>query len=261
MKTTIDLEKQLVKRKRATLSTEDQLLLDRIEHNEDMQKKYSTLSNILGIDSQMSLTSQALEKKNRADKFPKDRVFTMNDIKDLCCRYGLRFLEIHKYKNFIPEELADKLLKLKADKWTLDRKVMIVAPKSSFHLQERPKDPLCFLEIYGGTEANDFTDKLFYLVHKWGDDISWTRWLKFLFTRNKLTINLTVFSGGLFIANLIGILVLLCDSNSETYTSDVILAFVLGNILALVIGLAFFGITFDDDNIGQAGRWNSSYKN
>lgn len=39
----------------------------------------------------------------------------------------------------------------------------ILAPKESFNLQTRPKDPLLFLELAGGT---------YYLVHKWGNDLS-----------------------------------------------------------------------------------------
>lgn len=52
---------------------------------------------------------------------------------------------------------------------------LIVAPKESFRLQERPKDPLFFYQI---------NDEYFYLIHKWGNDLSVFRRIIGLFKKN-----------------------------------------------------------------------------
>lgn len=49
----------------------------------------------------------------------------------------------------------------------------IAAPASSFELQQKPKDPLCFAPIG--------VDGYYYLVHQWGNDLSIFRRLRGLF--------------------------------------------------------------------------------
>jgi hypothetical protein len=74
----------------------------------------------------------------------------------------LRFLESHFFKNTIPEEAISKISNLeKCHKTKLDG-FMIVAPSKAFNLVSYD-DPLLFAPI-----GNNY----FYLIHKWGNDMT-----------------------------------------------------------------------------------------
>jgi hypothetical protein len=100
----------------------------------------------------------------------------------LCNKYYLRFLPTAIYKGSIDKETANKIsqfeiangvkcgnwerrVKLRGYEWQ-NGNTYIVAPKESFELQEKPKDPLLFYQI---------NNEYFYLIHKWGNDISTLR--------------------------------------------------------------------------------------
>ncbi len=122
----------------------------------------------LGFSYVSSAASRVNEVNKATAHLPQDRVFTKDAIKRLCLTYGLRFLPTEHYKGHLDGDIHVKLVEFKAlDKGHVRegyrRPYLIAAPSVSFNLTPRPKDPLLFAQI---------TNDRFYLIHKWGDDLS-----------------------------------------------------------------------------------------
>lgn len=129
------------------------------------------------IDSGIKIGDKFRNTSSTIKNLDKKRVFTITQIRSLCIEYYLRFLPSDQFKGNIDPTIPlhvkefQKLSNLEYPRY------FIVAPKSSFKLEERPRDPLLFAEIEEG--------KLYYLVHKWGNDINVFRKLLF-FTDTRL---------------------------------------------------------------------------
>jgi hypothetical protein len=99
---------------------------------------------------------------------PKDaqNIFTLEDIRHVCVRYRLRFLESGHFK---PEYPFEALTEIKAFEKKYDVKIesfRIVAPAGAFELKNINKDPLLFAQL---------NHKTYYLLHQWGSDMKWYR--------------------------------------------------------------------------------------
>lgn len=142
----------------------------------------------LGLSYKLAEADQVRRQQGEWAHLPQERVFTVEAIERVCRAYGLRFLPSFMYKGALDEGIAPALEELKR----LNRGVLpagtypfwlggrfdgraslqhhtywIAAPKASFALQPRPQDPLLFCAL---------GDNRFYLVHKWGNDLSvWRR--------------------------------------------------------------------------------------
>lgn len=174
---TINLEKSLLKNKRGILSKEEKRIKDKIEAMDD-SFELDEMRYKLGIWSDnMSKMSVANANLKIVDRFIPERVFQVNDIKELCCKYGLRFLPAYLFNGEMDKDLPNKIRKFELDyNMSIHRgNSYIVAPASSFKLQERPKDPLFFTKL---------SDDYYYLLHKWGNDISALRLISNFFIKN-----------------------------------------------------------------------------
>lgn len=112
-----------------------------------------------------------LQGENR--KLDGSRIYMLSQIEEICVKYGLRFLPIGRYKGNYDATLGPKLVKFEQDyctfvniKGTSTENFVIAAPAASFTLEERPVDPLLFYNLGNGE---------YYLIHKWGNDLSWWR--------------------------------------------------------------------------------------
>ena len=187
---TINLEKELSKQPASKVNAQELLLV----------KEYDKLgegvaaSEVLG---RIGLNKAAKEGRgiksnnetllSEASKFNMDKVYHISQIEKLCSKYYLRFLPSALFKGSIDAALPDKIATFEATynvqcksvakerngfmNWDEieDEKgnnTFIAAPKSSFKLEERPKDPLLFYKI---------NDEYYYLIHKWGNDLSFLR--------------------------------------------------------------------------------------
>jgi hypothetical protein len=91
-----------------------------------------------------------------------DKIFHIDHIKNICIDYRLRFLDSHLFKNVIPEEAVSKIKHLESLHNTALNGFKIMAPSKLFHLKNYD-DPLLFVPI-----GNNY----YYLIHKWGNDMS-----------------------------------------------------------------------------------------
>jgi hypothetical protein len=133
------------------------------------------------VEATNKRTSTHLERKELERKTG-DNIFTIEEIKTMCVKYRLKFLQANEYVGAIPPDLGARIVDLKK-KHNLNinessnsdsGKFFIMAPPSCFKLREaeaiRVKlDPVMFYRIGEG---------LYILVHKWGKDFTyWRRWL------------------------------------------------------------------------------------
>ena len=101
-----------------------------------------------------------------SDKLNSDRVFELSDIRKLCIKYRLRFLPTHYFNAPFPAEAIHAVKKLEKELNAEISNFMIVAPSKLFKLEDANSDPLLFIPL---------RDNKFYLVHQWGNDLSWHR--------------------------------------------------------------------------------------
>lgn len=137
---------------------------EQIENN--LKSKSSTIANDFDFD--------LLETEN---------IFHIDQIKTIAINYRLRFLDSHLFKNEIPSEAISKIRVLEKNHQTTLQGFKIIAPSKTFQL-ENYDDPLLFAPI-----GNNY----YYLIHKWGNDLSRYRELKVLPFKNLM--NFVIFCG------------------------------------------------------------------
>ena len=115
------------------------------------------------------------------NKIESNRLFHIDDIKKICIDYRLRFLDFSYFKGNVPEKAYSELKEFKLNHPELDSKVMMMAPSKLFEL-ENYDDPLMFFSL---------GDNYYYLIHKWGNDMSYFR--KILMWPFKNLYNILVF--------------------------------------------------------------------
>ena len=96
------------------------------------------------------------------DLLETDNIFHIDQIKKVCIDYRLRFLDIKYFKGDVPKTAFDKIDALEKEHQTTLDHFKIMAPSILFRLK-KSDDPLLFAPL-----GNDY----FYLIHKWGDDLS-----------------------------------------------------------------------------------------
>jgi len=118
----------------------------------------------LFISEKSSTNSNAFD----LDLLETNKIFHLVQIREVCVDYRLRFLDSTFFKQGIPEEAISKIHALEKSHDTTLEGFKIMAPTKAFQLLSYD-DPLLFAPI-----GNDY----YYLIHKWGNDITPTRkWL------------------------------------------------------------------------------------
>lgn len=113
------------------------------------------------------------------------RIFTLRQIKTLCTAYRLRFLDGRFFKGEIPHEAVARVKRLQKTGATEIKNFKIIAPAPMFNLELKDKDPLLFIPL---------GNQRYYLVHKWGNDLSfWRKLLVFPFRNFKTLLGSVAF--------------------------------------------------------------------
>lgn len=126
------------------------------------------------IKKTLSLPTVTDSNSFEFDFLETDKIFHINQIKKVSVDYRLRFLDSNLFKNDIPEEAISKIHNLEKQHQTNLKGFKIMAPSKAFNLKKYD-DPLLFAPI-----GNDY----YYLIHKWGNDLSWYRKLQVLPIKN-----------------------------------------------------------------------------
>jgi hypothetical protein len=120
------------------------------------------------IQKALKSESSTISNDFKLDMMETDKIYHIDHIKSLCVTYRLRFLDSQLFKPEIPEEAISKIRFIEQQHHTKLEGFKIIAPSKLFHLKNYD-DPILFAPIGNG---------YYYLIHKWGNDMSATRkWL------------------------------------------------------------------------------------
>ena len=213
------------------------------------------MTEIKSIFDQDDLIRTEIRQKLRTDSSTKqnvfdldlletDKIFHLEQIKNICVDYRLRFLDSSLFKNEIPEEAVSIIKNLEKSHNTILDGFKIMAPSKLFHLKNFD-DPLLFVPI-----GNDY----FYLVHKWGGELNPFRKLAVRPFRN-----LSSFFGLLLVISAILAYItpydILGQVSPEIFR---LLSFMF--IFKSLAGIALYYCFWKGKNFNEA-IWNSKYYN
>ncbi len=179
------------------------------------------------------------------EKLKSSEIYHISQIEKICVTYRLRFLDSKYFKGKLPYEAISKIKYLEQEHETSLDGFKIMAPSKLFKL-ENADDPLLFAPIGNG---------YYYLVHKWGNDISPYR--KLLMWPYK---NFENFMFALFAISLIFTLLVPSGmfSKGEGSTAEFFLLFIF--MFKWVGGIAIYYAFAKGKNFSSA-IWKSKYHN
>jgi hypothetical protein len=93
-------------------------------------------------------------------------LFTLNQIKAICLKYNLRFLDSSYFKSSFPYDAISKIKDFENKYEVKVKNFKVIAPAEVFKLEDCNKDPLLFAQL---------ADNRYYLIHQWGNDLAWYR--------------------------------------------------------------------------------------
>jgi len=232
-----NIEEKLARAKIDTLKSDE--ILNEVQQilNSDAENQARIERNILG-------GRKIVSNQFDFDQLETNKIFHIDQIKQICIDYRLRFLDSKYFKGDIPSEAIEKIKKIEKSHNLEVKGFKIVAPSKLFKLKDKD-DPLLFAPI-----GNDY----FYLIHKWGNDLHPLR--KMLMWPFKNIVNLTVLV--LLISYLVSLMVPegLFSKTSSSAEFWIIFFFMFKSIAAVVI---FYGFALGK-NFNPA-IWNSRYFN
>ena len=147
-------------------------LHQRLRRIRSKERRLPLLEEVTAIYKQEALNENAIGErlKKGGDKveiatevLDQEHIYTLEQIKKLCVKYRLRFLDSKVFKGEIPYEAIIKIKALEK-KWGVTLSgFKIVAPKELFKLEDKDSDPMLFLQL---------SENRFYFIHKWGGEIN-----------------------------------------------------------------------------------------
>jgi hypothetical protein len=167
----------------------------------------------------------------------------------MCIKYRLRFLDAGLFKGEIPRTAlhAVRALERSSDGPLMGFKIM--APAERFKLCDSELDPLLFVPV---------GDDRYYLVHKWGNDLSAQRVLLGLPFRSPVHLGLSVLTLAVLVTMLMPV-ELIGGTTASGLFSGTRLLFLFWSTMVLSAFTAFGWLAF----FGQFSErsWNSRYFN
>ncbi len=173
----VSIEKELEKKVQSEKNVIDPIKeVKLLMESNDIEK--SRILRGLSNDSQFNRIEKLMGKQMDLEKLENTydgRVYTIEQIKDLCIDYNLRFLPSKYFTGSFDVEVAGKILEFSKktntsiDDFTLRNNFFIMAPQEMFalkdekHITKKELDPAIFYKIDG---------EHYRLIHKWGNDFT-----------------------------------------------------------------------------------------
>ncbi|APY07394.1 hypothetical protein BWZ20_03350 [Winogradskyella sp. J14-2] len=151
----VNLEEKIQKLKNKSFSEDDILTAVKDILKEDGKKDDEVLKTLSGRNT-------ASTNAFNVDLLETNNIYHIDQIKKMCVDYRLRFLDSRFFKAKLPYEAISKIKQLEKEHGTVLNGFKIMAPSKLFKL-ENYDDPLLFAPIGNG---------YYYLIHKWGNDLS-----------------------------------------------------------------------------------------
>lgn len=256
----VNIEKQLdaekVKTQQGeTLVKEAKLLLDGNHQRErDLLKKIGLGHSIIKAETARGL---GIERQNLEEKY-EGKVYMIDEIKNLCLDYDLRFLNTEHFKGHIDTEIGYKV-KSFFDKHKLnenyDNKMFyILAPKKAFNLEDRPKPPPVDPILFYRPNRNE---QKYLMVHQWGNDFTILRLIKGLMVRTAWSYYFSMSILGLCGFNII----LALTRDFYEPMGNFIISFFVGLVFGLIMLACKMGIEDEWSNKKfNIELWDTNYK-
>ena len=238
----VDLEKELKKQKENSKNISDSVLDKVLEiwSNDNTAE--------LEIKNRIKNQSGSASKLVDISLLEPENIYSIGDIKELCVKYKLRFLDTKLFKNEIPIEAIQKIKRLE-NKGLNFSQFKIIAPEKLFKLGDCNEDPLLFAPI-----GNDN----FYLIHKWGNDLAWYRKLISFPYRKLETLVLTIFLLSLMVTAIIPSHYISAEINTSYFSGSRFLLLIwMGILFCGIASYIFFAFNKSLSNIS----WNSRHFN
>lgn len=112
-----------------------------------------------------------------------ERIYPLESIRKICLKYRLRFLGTDLFQGEIPQSALTEIKNTERRMGTPLESFMIVAPAKMFTLEDANRDPLLFAPL---------SDGRYYLLARWGNDLSWHRAIAAWPVRSPLHLTATV---------------------------------------------------------------------
>ena len=125
------------------------------------RSKVFTSQNSLSFEQLINALDIKTQNSFDFDQLESHRIYHLDQIREVCIDYRLRFLDIKYFKNDLPESAHQAINKIETDHGTVLADFKVMAPSVLFRL-ERKDDPLLFVPM-----GNNY----YFLVHKWGNDL------------------------------------------------------------------------------------------
>jgi hypothetical protein len=175
-----------------------------------------------------------------------EKVFSIKEIERLCIKYRLRFLDSQHYKGEYPYEAVLEIKRMEEILGVELTKFKMVAPSAMFELADCDKDPLLFLPL---------SEKYFYLVASWGNDLAWYRKALMFPLRSLKALAASIAVLSFLIAILIPTEWMMSGVEGNVFYAR--LAFFFWCLICITSILTYVGFAFFK-NVSSA-QWNSPY--
>lgn len=119
-------------------------------------------------DIYQRLKSGKIESRENIDlpQLDDSKIFSLSIIETTCVKYRLRFLDSTHFKTELPYSAIQAVNAFEKQHQVKVQQFKILAPYGMFQLSDKNEDPLLFAQL---------SDSQFYLLHKWGNDLTWYR--------------------------------------------------------------------------------------
>lgn len=233
-----NIETKLTEVKKKSVLSEKQRL-------NEVYEILSNLDNELNRIEENITSSKGIPNNNfNIDLLDSSKIYHIDEIKQICIDYRLRFLDAKYFKGTIPAEALSKIKAIEKEHNLEVNGFKIIAPSKLFKLEDKD-DPLLFAPIGNGYH---------YLIHQWGNDLHPLR--KMLMWPFKSLVNIVILI--LIMSFLITLIIpegLFSKTNSNAQFW--ILNFFMFKCIASVV--IFYGFSMGK-NFNPA-IWNSKYFN
>lgn len=156
----INITNELIKERQKISKAED-VIMDQVKSilNSDLVKESNVLENLKFYNKTFELLDEEV--------LDTELIFRPEEIKTICIKYRLRFLDSQFYKGEIPYESVLKIKDLNT-RYRKDLKgFKILASRETFSLKEKNSKPaILFAKTLTGN---------YYLIHSWGEEYKWYR--------------------------------------------------------------------------------------
>ncbi len=143
-----------------------------IRHRSNQNDLLKEVQDLLSEQSDKDLEILSRLKKNNShsdiqlDSSESENIFSIDDIRHICIRYRLRFLESVHFKSEYPYDAISEIKAFEKKYNVTIQSFHIIAPSEAFDLENINKDPLLFARL---------SERNYYLLHQWGNDMKWYR--------------------------------------------------------------------------------------